>query len=124
MKVESLKNIEVVKFYDYSEYESSKSRNGGGYGYFTKFTRQQDGRFLLTFHTTAEFYSCPNCGAWEDHRTDDERYKSGYTCGELTILTENELIEYINDFKESEDKYIKLFTKERIEELEAIGLSW
>lgn len=43
-KIKSLEGIQRVRFNDFSEYESEKSANGGSYGFWTDYTRLENGR--------------------------------------------------------------------------------
>lgn len=42
-KIKSLEGIQRVRFNDFSEYESEKSANGGAYGFWTDYTRLENG---------------------------------------------------------------------------------
>lgn len=48
-KIKSLEGIQRVRFNDFSEYESEKSANGGAYGFWTDYTRQEDGRWEVSY---------------------------------------------------------------------------
>lgn len=78
-KIKSLEGIQRVRFNDFSEYESEKSANGGAYGF------------------------CPVCGSFDDHRLEDGTYE----CGEFQTVSEEELIEEINKFVETDDEFIE-----------------
>lgn len=54
-KVTSLKGIEKVRVNDFSEYDSEKSSNGGKYGFWTDYTRLENGTWEVSYGTTAEF---------------------------------------------------------------------
>ena len=108
MKKEELNGVARVRFCDYSQYESEKSSNGGCYGFWTDYTRQEDGNWEVSYGTTADFPFCPVCGDFNDHyEGDDCRFESGYSCGDYEIVTEEELLNLINEFKETEDEYIE-----------------
>ena len=55
MKKEELNGVARVRFCDYSQYESEKSSNGGCYGFWTDYTRQEDGNWEVSYGTTADF---------------------------------------------------------------------
>lgn len=101
--MKTLEGIERVRFNDFSEYESEKSANGGKYGFWTDYTRQEDGRWEVSYGTTAEFDFCPVCGSFDDHRLEDGTYE----CGEFQTVSEEELIEEINKFVETDDEFIE-----------------
>ena len=52
----------VVVFNDYSNYDSSRSRNGGNYWFGTKYSQVPGGLYKVTEHTSGEF--CPYCRNW------------------------------------------------------------
>ena len=108
MKTQSLNGIKRVRFCDYTEYESGKSNNGGCYGFWTDYNRLENGKWEVSYGTTADFEYCPVCGRFNDHyEGDDCWYESGYSCGEFKTVTETELLKLINDFKETDDEYIE-----------------
>ena len=102
-KIKSLEGIQRVRFNDFSEYESEKSANGGSYGFWTDYTRLENGRWEASYGTTAEFDFCPVCGSFDDHRLEDGTYE----CGEFQTVSEEELIEEINKFVETDDEFIE-----------------
>ena len=108
MKRNNLDGIEKVKFFDYSEYDSEKCNDGGCYGFWTEYIRISDGRWEATHGTTADFVYCPVCGSFSDHYDGgDSVFDSGYSCGEFSTVTTEELLKFINEFEETDDQYIK-----------------
>lgn len=108
MKKTDLNGIKRVTFNDYSDYQDTTCHTGGNYGFWTDYDRIENGLWKVSYRTTAEFSYCPCCGTFEDHyKGDDCHYKSGYSCGEFDTVTETELLEYINDFEETDDEYIE-----------------
>lgn len=101
----NLDGINRVRFNDYTEYNSEKSNNGGCYGFWTDYNRLESGLFEVSHHTTADFDFCPVCGSFNDHYIgeDDEEY----SCGVFETVTEEELLNLINDFEETDDCYIE-----------------
>lgn len=95
----SLNGINRVRFNDFSEYETEKSNNAGCYGFWTDYTRLENGNFEIRHGTTADFEYCPVCGDF--HAYNEE------TCGEYQTVSEAELLRLINDFVETEDCYIE-----------------
>ena len=83
-KIKSLEGIQRVRFNDFSEYESEKSANGGSSGFWTDYTRLENGRWEASYGTTAEFDFCPVCGSFDDHRLEDGTYE----CGEFQTVSE------------------------------------
>ena len=102
-KIKSLEGIQRVRFNDFSEYESEKSANGGAYGFWTDYTRLENGMWEVSYGTTAGFDFCPVCGSFDDHRLEDGTYE----CGEFQTVSEEELIEEINKFVETDDEFIE-----------------
>lgn len=102
-KVTSLKGIEKVRVNDFSEYDSEKSSNGGKYGFWTDYTRLENGTWEVSYGTTAEFDFCPCCGDFGNHLMEDGTYE----CGEFQTISEEELIEKINKFVETDDEFIE-----------------
>lgn len=94
-----LKEIKRVRFNDFSDCDSDKCNNGGGYGFWTDYNRLENGLFEVSYGTTADFDYCPVCGDF--HRYDEEY------CGVDETITEGELLELINSFNETEDCYIE-----------------
>ena len=103
--LKNIKEVKSVTFYDLSEYEEDKSRDGGRYGFWAVYKRINEDSFQLSFHTTAEFSYCPVCGSFGSHYEGDSPYESGYSCGEYSVVSEKELLELINSFSETNDKY-------------------
>lgn len=108
MVKKSLNGIKRVRFCDYTEYESGKSNNGGCYGFWTDYDRLENGKWEVSYGTTADFDYCPVCGSFNNHyEGDDCWYNSCYSCGEFKTVTETELLKQINKFEETDDKYIE-----------------
>lgn len=53
-KIKSLEGIQRVRFNDFSEYESEKSANGGSYGFWTDYTRLENGRWEASMITASK----------------------------------------------------------------------
>lgn len=108
MKKTNLDGINRVRVCDYTNYDSEKCNNGGCYGFWTDYDRLEDGKWNVSFGTTADFEYCPCCGSFNDHyEGNDCCYESGYSCGEFETVTETELLKLINEFDETDDQYIK-----------------
>lgn len=58
-KVTSLKGIQRVRFNNFTEYEFGKS---GAYGFWTDYTRLENGMWEISYGTTADLDFCPVCG--------------------------------------------------------------
>ena len=63
----------------------------------------KNGKWEVSYGTTADFEYCPVCGSFNDHYAEDEDdiYNSGYSCGEFAIATSDELIDEINKFEKN-----------------------
>ena len=96
----NLNKITKIRFNDFSEYKSEKSNNAGCYGFWTDYTRLENGDFEVSHGTTADFEFCPVCGDF--HAYDEE------TCGDYQTVTQEKLLVLINSFEETEDFYIEL----------------
>lgn len=109
MTKKEIKKVERVFLNDYSDYVSEKSRNGGCYGFWTVYTRVSESEFVASYGTTADMSYCPVCGFFNDHyEGENSCYESGYWCGEFERVSEAELFEIINNFKEDEDHYVEI----------------
>ena len=111
---ENLNNIESVKFCDYTSYDPDKCHDGGSYAFYKDYRRDDNGKWYAVYSTTADFDYCPCCGIFSDHY--DEDYESGYSCGEFETVTDEELLDIINSFEETEDEYIELKVKDGSED--------
>ena len=114
----TLEGIKSVRFDNYTKYDSEKCNDGGCYGFFwTNYTRLDDGRWKVSYGTTADIKYCPCCGVFRDHyEGDDSCYESGYSCGEFETVTDEELLNIINSFEETEDEYIEFRYKDGSED--------
>nr|WP_270249122.1 hypothetical protein [Coprococcus catus] len=109
-RLKNLNNIESVKFCDYTSYDPNKCHDGGSYAFYKNYKRDDNGMWYAVYSTTADFDYCPCCGIFSDHY--DEDYESGYSCGEFETVTDEELLDIINSFEETEDEYIEFRYKE------------
>ena len=99
-----------IRFNDYSNYDSDKCRNGGCYGFWTQYDLVGNSIFEVSHGTTADMDFCPVCGSFNDHyEGDDSVYESGYSCGDFEKITADELIKLIDNFEETEEKYITYY---------------
>lgn len=107
-KKNNLNGITCVRFNDYTDYDPNRCHNGGSYGFWTDYDRLENGKWEISYGTTADFSYCPRCGSFNDHyEGDDCCYDSGYSCGEFEQITENELLKLINEFEETDKEYIE-----------------
>ena len=107
-KKNNLNEVKRVIFNDYSDYQSNTCHTGGNYGFWTNYNRLPNGKWQVSYGTTADFSYCPCCGTFEDHYEGDEAiYDSGYSCGDFEQITESELLGRINNFKETDNEYIE-----------------
>lgn len=104
MKREELENVKKVRFNDFSEYDSEKCNDGGSYGFWTDYSRLENGNWEISYGTTADMDFCPCCGSFSDHYNYDEEE---YSCGDFETITTNELLERINSFEEKDGEYIE-----------------
>ena len=51
----NLNGIKKVRFCDFSEYDSEKCNTGGCYGFWTDYMRTADGKWIISYGTTADF---------------------------------------------------------------------
>lgn len=107
-KIENLKNVKRVRFNDYSEYEPGKSSNGGHYGFWADYTITENGEWEVSYGTTADFEFCPVCGIFGNHEEwDEEAQEYFYSCGSFSRITEEKLLELINEFHETDGHWIE-----------------
>lgn len=92
-----LTSAKVVSLYNYSDYEERFSRNGGKYGFQMLFSNLGK-KWTITYYTTADMDFCNLCG--EFITPSDEEHNC-----ERQIVSTNELIKIIDDFKSS-NKYL------------------
>ena len=53
-----------IRIVDNSHYAQETCNTGGDYGFSTYYTERPDGRFDVTYGTTADFAYCPLCGSF------------------------------------------------------------
>lgn len=104
MKREELENVKKVRFNDFSEYDSEKCNDDGSYGFWTDYSRLENGNWEISYGTTADMDFCPCCGSFSDHYDYDEEECS---CGDFETATTDELLEKINSFEEKDGEYIE-----------------
>lgn len=104
MKREELENVKKVRFNDFSEYDSEKCNDGGSYGFWTDYSRLENGNWEISYGTTADMDFCSCCGSFGDHYDYDEEE---YSCGDFETITTDELLERINSFEEKDGEYIE-----------------
>lgn len=95
--VENIKNINVIKVVNDSEFNPELCNNGGAYRYWTEYTRTVNDVWEVTEHTSGEF--CPYCGSWEC---------SGECSPEAERIYTEDLVATLNNFVEDEDHYIEM----------------
>lgn len=106
-KYENLNDYNRVRINDYTNYDAEKCNNGGCYAFFTDYIKRPDGKWEISYDTTADLEYCPVCGSFENHRGDVNcPYESGYTCGEFKVISEEELLNIINNFEETKEEYV------------------
>jgi hypothetical protein len=95
-----------VTVYDYTEYKSETSRNGGDYGYTETYTRVSGDAFEVSYGTTAEFDYCPRCGSF---------YQGECSCvypneGDYDRISQAQLREMLEkiDEEENDDIYYRI----------------
>lgn len=110
MKKTKLDGIKKVIFFDDTEYVYEKSNDGGCYSFWEEYYNIGGGKWQLRCGTSADFEYCPVCGSFENHYNyDNEKYN----CGDFEVITESELLKRINNFEETEKKYIKYIYPEK-----------
>lgn len=109
-RLENLDNVKSVSFCDYTSYDPDKCHDGGSYAFYKNYKRDYNGKWYAVYSTTADFDYCPCGGIFSDHY--DEEYESGYSCGEFETVTDEELLDIINSFEETEDEYIEFKVKD------------
>lgn len=88
---------------------------GGCYGYTTTYERVDENTFVKWFSSTTG--RCPCCGMpWASH----EEENGAYLCGEFQKVNTEELVKLVNEFEETDDKYISFVAEE--DEMEMIDI--
>lgn len=106
MRKIKVNEITKIRFNDFSNFDESNANNGGCYGFWTDFTRSDDGSFEVEYGTTADMEFCPCCGHFGAHFDYDSE---NFTCrDQFETVTEDELLEIIDNFEESDDTYIEI----------------
>ena len=73
----NIDDTDTIVIRDYSNYSSSKCRNGGNYGFDTVFHRVNSDTWEAEYQTTSEFgYSCKHGFFTEDYRDIDAESES------------------------------------------------
>ena len=112
MKMEELKKVKKLRINDDSQLEPETCNNGGAYGFWTDYTRLDNG-FEVSYGTTAEFDFCPVCGSFNNHSAGDESpFESGYECGEFEVISEEDMLKLLNEFHETDTEYIEILEQE------------
>ena len=96
--LEMLNNSNIVKIYDYNDFDPNKCIDGGKYLFWTKYTRTNNNSWKISYHTSSDFDYCDVYGI----------FTSCDNC-----------IEYDRDTGECLAKYKEISTEELIEEIEA-----
>ena len=105
--MENIEKFSKIRFNDFTDYDSDKCRNGGAYGFWTEYVRLESGNWEMSYGTTSDIEFCPVCGSFNDHYVgEDSPCESGYLCGEYETATKEEVMELVNNFKETENEYI------------------
>lgn len=89
---------------DYSNYDQNRCNNGGGYGFWTTYTKTKDNQYEVSFGCTADMEYCPCCGSFGNHYDYD---LDDYICGGFQYISEEELNEIVRNFKTSSSKFIE-----------------
>ena len=106
MGKQNLNHLTCVRFVDYTDYDADLSRDGGRYGFWTDYKRVGS-EWEIQYGTTSDMDYCPCCGTFRDHYEGDECiYESGYSCGDFGTVTDEELLERINQYDNTDVKYV------------------
>ena len=96
-KINNLNKIKRVRFFDYSNYDTEKSNNGGCYGFWTDYIKLDNGEWKISYGTTSDMDFCPCCG----------RFNCNNNNCNFEITTEDNVLKTINNFKETENEWIE-----------------
>ena len=94
-----IENVSMVKAFDFSDYQSEKSNDGGMYGFTATFRKVNSGKWAVKYGSTADMDFCPCCGQFSDHYIEDE----GFSCsrnGDLMEISTAEMLEEISGWPE------------------------
>lgn len=100
---------------DYSNYEPSKSRNGGCYLFTTIFTRVSGEMWQISYGTSAEFEYCPVQGIFRQCKNcwnlvyEGEFWDSPTHCGlDYQVVSTREVLKAISEADVSEDYEVEI----------------
>ena len=101
----AVRDSKVIRIYDYSEYNPDLCNNGGCYEYWDKYEKLDNGKFRVSYHTSAEFKFCPVCGMFGDHYDYEieSKFASEHICGDYKQVTKNELVQLIASLQNNDD---------------------
>jgi hypothetical protein len=60
---------------DYSNYDSQKCNNGGGYGFWTNLNWESPSVYYISYHTTSDIAYCRACGSFCGHDSESCGYE-------------------------------------------------
>ena len=102
------KEVREITMWDRTNYDPDNCNDGGHYGFWTTFRRLSEGKWEVSYGTTADLPFCPCCGQFEEHY-DPYDSDSQYSCGDFEVLTDEEVFKRLDSFQASDDdpdKYI------------------
>jgi hypothetical protein len=95
----NLTNINRVTVYNYKNYNSERSCNGGEYGFTNEYYRIDGNNFECHYFTTADFDFCEKMG----------KFQECHTCSridycEFELISEEKLIEILKAIEEENNE--------------------
>lgn len=99
----AVEDIHHINLNDYSDYVPELSIDGGKYGFWKEYLNLGNGKWRLTFHTTANRPYCGRCGKFDAHEYED------WECEEITTEELQNIV--LPDFEEDDTHSIDIITK-------------
>ena len=90
-----------IRFSDYSDYDPNLCHDGGRYGFWTDYIREESGNYRIEYGTTSDMEFCPCCGSFNDHYRYDPEDGVYYECGDFERISEAEVKLQIEEFEEN-----------------------
>jgi hypothetical protein len=88
--LKNLKEGSVATMTDYSQYEETKSNDGGAYSFTQRYTKLENGMWKISFHTSSNFDYCECCGSFHSSECSCDGEHSIYTAQEVAKFLESD----------------------------------
>ena len=92
-----LNNSNIVRIYDYNDFDPDKCVDGGKYAFWTKYTKENKDVWRISYHTSSDFEYCDKVGIF---------------------MSCNNCIDFDKETGECTRGYAKIYTQHLIKEIE------